>query len=354
MKDVNITLVGDGVENPHNAGVMQAAARLMKTECAFIDRCGLGDAWEVVHGELAHPPCIAVEDLESGFDHRVAVENTDGASPVFGHKLPAGVHAALVVGNERRGVSRRVVAGAAHAVEIPMVSRRVNCLNVAAASAVALYYLSRGGGGRLRRRNRPGRLRPNILLAGGRDHVEIGSSIRSAAALGWEIAMIEDPHGVWFGSERFRRAEGRAAARKSKNPIRLLSAKPGQRYGFERAVVVTAGAGDRPLSRVNLARGPDQVLILVDEAEGLADQKDWSRVSEDATMAGLDLDTSEARPHLRLTATIALAEASRQIGLSPGSSRVRARRGRPRYERALQLFDGAEAHALCLEDLLEY
>lgn len=87
-------------------------------------------------------------------------------------------------------------------VEIPMVSRRINCLNVAAAAGVGLYYLTRGRGVRTRTGGNPEKRRPELLLVGGEDHVELGSAIRSVCAFGWRSCLIDDRHGVWFGSDR--------------------------------------------------------------------------------------------------------------------------------------------------------
>ena len=66
-----------------------------------------------------------------------------------------------------------------------MRSRRINCLNVAAAAAVALYYLRQPHALQRTARREPERRRPELLLAGAGDHVELGSALRSAAALGW-------------------------------------------------------------------------------------------------------------------------------------------------------------------------
>ena len=66
--------------------------------------------------------------------------------------------------------------------------------------------------------------RPELSLLGPGDHFELGSTIRSAAAFGWERALIEDRHDVWFNCDRAVRSEGRAAARRARNEILLLPA----------------------------------------------------------------------------------------------------------------------------------
>lgn len=147
-----------------------------------------------------------------------------------------------------------------------MASHRLNTLNVAAASAVALYYLSHGGGGGLRRGTNPQKRRPELLVVGGPDHVELGSTIRSAGAFGWDHAILEDRAGSWFGSARPVRTEGRAAARSYRNPIRLVPAQPGASYDFKEVCVATLQREGVPLHHANLARGRRQALVIADES----------------------------------------------------------------------------------------
>src|SRR5260370_40134140 len=104
-----------------------------------------------------------------------------------------------------------------------MLSRRCNCLIVAAASAVALYCLYAPPVGAMAVRKDPRNRRPELLLLGAGDHFELGSTIRSAAGLGWERAFIEDRHQVWFGCDRAVRSEGRAAARRCQEESLLIS-----------------------------------------------------------------------------------------------------------------------------------
>jgi tRNA G18 (ribose-2'-O)-methylase SpoU len=80
-----------------------------------------------------------------------------------------------------------------------MRSRQINCLNVAAAAAVALYYLCRSSVPGMTVRRNPEDRRPELLLAGAGNHVGLGSAIRSAAVFGWTRAFIEDRERIWFG-----------------------------------------------------------------------------------------------------------------------------------------------------------
>src|SRR5262249_19327746 len=112
----------------------------------------------------------------------IAVENARGASSVYGRRPLRGA-VTLAVGNERRGLSASTLAVASEIVAIPTASRAVNTLNVAAAAAVAGWYVLHGSGPQPRT-SRPSERRPAVLLVGD-DPVEIGSSLRTAAALGF-------------------------------------------------------------------------------------------------------------------------------------------------------------------------
>src|SRR5207249_715704 len=78
---------------------------------------------------------ISVADLSRDYAPIVACDNIDGATDIYGARLTGGPRPAVVVGNERHGLARDMQAIAGQAVQIPMASRTLNCLNVAAASA---------------------------------------------------------------------------------------------------------------------------------------------------------------------------------------------------------------------------
>lgn len=187
----SIALIGDGVENPWNARTMIDAAAMFGGACLFRDRAGLATAWSEQGFALGALPPATIADLARGYAPIIACDNLDGATDVYGFRLPGGPHPAVVVGNERHGLAHDVREIAHHAVQIPMVSRTMNCLNVAAASAVALYYLSCESG-QIHSSVHRHRRRPELLMVSPADHVELGSSIRSAGAFGWDRLFIED------------------------------------------------------------------------------------------------------------------------------------------------------------------
>lgn len=344
-------LVGDGVENPMNAATLSHLASRFGWGVGFWDRNDLARGLAAVEAE-ASPTWLEPGDLHQAAI--VVVENGPGAVPVYGYRSPALDHLVLVVGNERTGVSGTLCRAAATVVEIPMVSRSVRCLNVAAAAAVVLYYVARGGGGAMRVRSEPNRHRPELVVMAGGDHVELGSSLRSAAAFGWRRAFVEDRAGVWFEGDRRHKTEARAAARRAKNAIKLVPTPADRHYAFDEAVVVTTRPGSAPLGRVNLAAGPRQVLVLADEGAIDLHAEALDRFAGRVRFASLELPPGrDDEPyHFRLFASMALAEATRQIG-RPSAPGRRGRRP-PVYDRRLQLDHDEVGEWWSLAELLRY
>lgn len=280
-------LAGDGVEAPANVAALRDAAALCGARWAPLD-----------------------DALLAAADPLLVLENAPDATPLHGLRLPPGPCPVLVVGHERRGVSRELLRRADRVIAIPVASRAVNTLNVAAAAAVALHALTGRGSDRpVQRRPDPAARRPRLLLVndqpGADGGAELGSALRSAAAFGWTEACVDDP--AWFEGDRAERASGRAAARQAKSPLRVLPGVPrGQ-------LLRVSPSGDGPgLHRLDLAR-PELVLVLGGPGGD----------------ASLGLEPGPAR--LRLVASIALAEVARQVG-------VRLRPGRRRgWEDGLEL-----------------
>jgi tRNA G18 (ribose-2'-O)-methylase SpoU len=219
--------VGDGIENPWNALTMLHAAEMFGARCAFRDRKGLTAAWEESQPAARSLPLISLDNLARACRPVIAFENLEGAREVYGHKPGPGPRPALLVGNERRGLARDAIALATESVHVPLASRSLTSLNVAAAAAVGLYYLGRGGAP-MQRRSAPEQRRPELLLLGTADHWELGSAIRSAAAFGWQRVWLDDRAGVWFGAGRIARGAAIACGAASGRDAAMVcgSAKP--------------------------------------------------------------------------------------------------------------------------------
>lgn len=351
MTATPITLVGDGIENPWNARTLLAAAALFGSPCVFRDRCDLARAWQETIAGTPFPPTISPAELAGEYSPIVALDNLPGADSVYGFQVGRGPRPAMVVGNERKGIARDVTAIRHRAVQIPMASRRLNCLNVAAASAVALYYVSRGGGGKLQ--SGGGKRRPEVWLLGAADHVELGSSIRSAGAFGWGRLFVEDREGVWFNRDRATLTEGRAAARSARNPIRVVPASADRGYAFDQACIVTLHRTGIPLHQAQLARGASQVIVIPDETAVDPGREDWHRLARDVRYVHLPVPFPESSYHYRLIASIVLAEVARQVGQAAPSP-ARPRRHEPLYDRVLELLSEERGETIDLSELEGY
>lgn len=274
----------------------------------------------------------------------IAIENTPGAREIYG-RTPLRNDATIAVGNERRGISRRLLATADETVVIPTQSRTVTTLNVAAAAAVAGWFLLRGSGPQATAA-RPDHRRPALLLVGD-NHVEVGSSLRSAAAFGFRDVLLEDRGAGWYAGSSSVRREARAAARRHKNPLRVhptTLAQSAPRY--DEIVFVTPWGSAPPLSRQRLTRGLRQLVIVGAEPDEAS-----AGAFGDVAVASLGLQPMEHEP-LRLTASIVLAEIARQVGRRrpvPGTpSRA------PRYEKAIGPVAGPEMFVVDPADLLAF
>ncbi|MEQ7011363.1 hypothetical protein ABN028_34880 [Actinopolymorpha sp. B17G11] len=76
-----------------------------------------------------------------------------------------------------------------------------------------------------------------------------------------------------------------------------------------------------PLHRANLARGPRQALVIPDESAVDVACEPWDRLGRTVRFVHLDLPARDFPYHLRLIATIALAEVARQVGQRPRPAR---------------------------------
>lgn len=282
-------LVGDHIENAGNVDCLRAAAAMFDWSCGFIGD-SIGDA------------VLCTDALVESGVPVIALENASGAEDLFKYRPPEGPFA-LVVGNERKGVSRELLRLADRVIQIPIQSVQLNCLNVAAAASVALYRLARPSRQIATRGGRSGG-RPAVMFAGVDDPVELGSAVRSAACFGWKEVCVADHHDVWFDVDRVTRSIGRGAARRARNPIRVHPVPT--TTVFDEVCVIGTGVGE-PLRRADLARGPRQLIVLGD-----ADAVDVARLGSHVHRIQLEVEHG-AHP-FRLVASIALAEIARQVG----------------------------------------
>ena len=55
---------------------------------------------------------------------------------------------------------------------------------------------------------------------------------------------MDDRRAVWFGVDRITRSEGRGAARRGRNPIRVIPTQADSAYAFHEVSVITRSDAD--------------------------------------------------------------------------------------------------------------
>lgn len=331
---------------------MLDAGTMFDVPVRFRDRAGLSLAWDAGRAgplELIETNSLVAADAPG----LIAIENTSDSRTIFG--APVRIPSMVLVGNERRGVARDLLAASAAVLHIPMAGRRTDTLNVAAAAATALYFLRTDHDGGPRSVTNPEGRRPALYLMGPTDHVEAGSTLRSAAGLGWRSARLDDRHGVWFDTPRPTRTEGRAAARSHRNDLRVARASAHEQAPFKDVIVATAGLEGPPLTQGHLADGSDSVLVLPDERGVDLAREDWERLGARVRFVNIDLPRRVFDYRYRLTATIALVESARQIGTP--KTKAKARPSRPKglgYDSTLDLHVVADIDTVSWQELTTY
>ena len=117
--------------------------------------------------------------------------------------------------------------------------------------------------------------------------------------------------------------------------------------------VITAEPNGIPVHRVNLARGPSQLIVVPDEMKVDQAAETWSRFGKEVEFAHLQITATNIPYHYRLPATIALAEISRQVGRRPKVKLPPALRP-PIYDHRLAHLAEAMGQLVDLEDLMNY
>ena len=218
----------------------------------------------------------------------------------------------MVVGNERRGLGPPMLRTTDILLQIPMRPRSGQSLNVAAAAAVALAQLRRAVGDHSSypRSTR----RPDLLLLYPADPVELGSTLRTAWALGWDHVYLADSQEVWFSRDRATYVRGRGAARRHKNPLQVRPYAPGARsVPYDLGLIITLCGPGPPLSQVQLPPGASVAVVLPDESRepGCAVAASIP-IARRVQYVCLDVPNPAAPYHYRLVTAMALAELARR------------------------------------------
>ena len=318
-----LTLIGEEIAGPWNSAALSDIAHDFGG--TYLDYCG--DCTEAADGE---PPPIL-----SRFDCLIAAENLAGAQSVYSYRPPGFGSAALIVGNEAKGLRRRTRKQAHVTVQIPTPSRNIDCLNVAAAAAVMLAYFALEQPLPYKQRSLAAiqRTRPGALLAGGSDHLESGTRFARSARFGWDRVFLADRGDAWYECDRRIKSEGRGTARRGRNPIKVLPYRVDGLSEYRRAIVFTSRPGVRAPYQLPLI-GSDALIVLQDEADGSAPWRPPAGWPGDVTYASLP-QVSLDRYHYRQMSAIALAEVARQLG-EPASGGIYLHGRGDRYRREVK------------------
>ncbi|OGN08294.1 MAG: hypothetical protein A2750_00545 [Candidatus Yanofskybacteria bacterium RIFCSPHIGHO2_01_FULL_45_42] len=108
---------------------------------AKMEKTSLG-AEKMVAWEYAAQSWRILKKLKGESRRVIALELSPASKNIFKYKAKAGKPLVLVVGHERRGLSKKILEYVDDIVEIPMHGRKES-LNVSVATGIALYQLLR-------------------------------------------------------------------------------------------------------------------------------------------------------------------------------------------------------------------
>ncbi len=249
----SFTLIALDIEGDWNLPLLSNAAELSGADLIY--------AYSGVHDALAVPDAIAFADAVQGADTVLACESGVKARSIFDMPAPRG-RTVLVVGNEEQGIPKAVLRQCTITVTIPMFCRQLSSINVAASGAVALYALSKDLGRKGVLPSARRKLSVDLLIQTPPDPAECGSLLRSAAAFGWRIVYLDDPHGSWLTDNRERVSLSRGAARREVNPIVAMHADKLSIGSYDRVFWCSRERGGTPLSRFRLTSEGSTLLAL--------------------------------------------------------------------------------------------
>ena len=226
------SLIGLDIGGDWNRPLLANAAAISGCSCIFA-RSEVPDAL-LLPNESAGMPVLEVALRE--YRYVIACERIRGSTSVFDLPTPRAA-TAVIVGNEDRGISRKVIKQADAVACVPMASHRLSSLNVAVAASIILYALTHDFGRKHRRRARLNQSETDVLVHAPADPHELGSLLRSVYAFGWRRVYVSDPHGVWFTEDPQTILAGRAAARRANNLLAVLPASQLDPLRYDATVV---------------------------------------------------------------------------------------------------------------------
>lgn len=148
-----VALLLDSVATPYNVGSIIRTAAAMRVDDVWLcaqtapetapgtQKTALGSQRFLNFHHTEDPATAAAEVGAAGY-RLVAIELTDSAEPIHAVDLTGSV--CMAVGHEDRGLSTPVLDAAEAAAFVPQLGR-IGSLNVATATAIALYEARRQG-----------------------------------------------------------------------------------------------------------------------------------------------------------------------------------------------------------------
>ncbi len=148
-----VALLLDAVGSPFNVGAIVRSAAAYRVDHLYLGggatspahpkagKTALGTDRYLTWTSFERSPDAADAARIDGF-RVVGLELADGAVPL--HELPPGADVCLAVGHEDHGLSPATLAACDEVAFLPLLGR-VGSLNVATATAIALYELRRRG-----------------------------------------------------------------------------------------------------------------------------------------------------------------------------------------------------------------
>jgi ribosome-binding factor A len=256
-KATALTLIAMDTEGKWNIPLLQNAAQAFGAELVF--------ARDVLEAGKTAMPENSVRELKGGlledFDNVIACETGLTSRSLYDFALPPG-KTALIVGNEQKGIRRRICKKADHVVSIPMRGRNMTSINVATAAAVTLYAFYNDLGRKKISATGVSQARSDLLIQGSDDPSELGSLLRSVWAFGWKRVFLLDSENVWFNTNRQAKLAGRAAARREKNPLAVLPGEKIKMESYDRVIHCVDDAAGTELSRYVLPVCKRPLIVL--------------------------------------------------------------------------------------------
>jgi tRNA C32,U32 (ribose-2'-O)-methylase TrmJ len=295
------TLIGLDIEGDWNRPLIENAAAVSGCGCIFARSTPSGD------GVGANTANVSSELLAAlqGYRTVIACEPTRRSVSIYDFPAPRS-KTAVIVGNERTGIPRKIMNQADVLACVPMANGRLSSVNVAVAASIVLYALTRDLGRKHKRRAGLSQANVDVLVHAPADPHEIGSLLRSVYAFGWRRVFIHDPNGVWFSEDPQIVLASRAAARRANNMLAVLPADELIPTHYDAVLACDGQSQGTALSRLQI---PECHRLLLVIGPSTREMNSWTT----ATRVMVDLEDRSVSARSRHFGSILLSMISQMI-----------------------------------------